>query len=381
MALVRFSDLASAASLTGDAQSLAGQDAFLHAVFGDLTVPRDPDWAKRKNYVSQVFNDTAENRRAAALFAAAAIEHPVVILSDIDGSAAPFSMKASESRLVPTYKSSMLRLANAGDGSKAIFITGRKEEHARAILTNPDAAIYDSEGRVLLPEGSRKLAFPVICSHGSLYIPPDSEQGMPQETVPYPMTRAEKAFVHELHQFADGVSRANMAEVSSGKMDIQIKHSGIDIRRTIGELAPDMLKKMAALHDPRLNPEGAFKMHAESKYEVSSRFEKANKAKAAQYFVIDPAQKDAAVQPALYVAVVDSVGDGGTDREFAEFVQKSLGGVVLFVQNDRPDCMPTNGFTPDICLPSPKAAAGLLKTVANGKDARKGAAALQKRSM
>jgi trehalose-6-phosphatase len=363
MKVVPISEIRKAAGFSINVERYAGSRAVLD-VLSDTAIPVDPDKTGLSSTKAfhDVVTDQAQNHMRLAELLLAVRDAPILILSDIDGTASRFTKTASAARLVGGYKDSLVRINNAHNlldtrQNVAMCITGRSEQDARHILTQPGAPIYQhtpgGHRGVLLSENSTDLPVPVICSHGTCLLLPDGEQKE------YPLTDEQKMFLSHAEIVAYEIER------SYADLAIQIKHSGIDIKfpDTYNYQAVERAKtRLAELCDQDLNPKvdggKSFAVHSEGDFEVSIRFEKADKAAAIDYFVSEILGDHPGAMP---VYLGDSFAKGGTDRKAAEYVQ-SLGGFAIQVLNGRPQNIPADheGFRPDITLPNPEAASKLL---------------------
>jgi len=369
MNVIPYKDLIDAPSFKIDAARLS-DSRHIHALLDNQSIPQDPDWQKRPGYVRQNFHHVVQNidntRCALARVVLAMTRYPVTILSDIDGTASAMVPLASDSRLVPGYKEAAVKLSHAYKidnraPSQLTFITGRSEEDAQAILTQPGPEICQNAGnaqRILLEQNSTALALPVICSHGTVMLTPEGEKRE------IPLTEEQQAFINEAYQHADWM------QTNYPSVVVQKKHSGIDIKDSSGANIAEIREKLKAFCNSPKNPliDGthSFAIHDEGDIESSIRFERADKARAIKEFVLSMFDSRPGT---MLVYIGDSYGVGGTDRRAAEFVQ-SLGGIAIQILNDRPQNVPgpEDSFRPDLILPNPDVAAKLLTHIAETKE-------------
>lgn len=330
-------------------------------IFADVEVPQDPDYVRRKGYARQQFSDVAGDvdemrlKIAGAVLAAAC--NPVIIFSDIDGTASRFTALAADSKMVKGYKAAMARLNDQKDGTSAFCVTGRSEEDVTAILTRDTEDILSTQGAVLYSKDKNNLPVPAICSHGTVFLKANGER----EEIP--LNPEESAFVKKAHDLGQAI-KAQFPNVV-----VQYKHSGIDVKDESGHDIEEIRQRLKELCNSDDNPaageKSSFAVHNEGDIETSIRFELVDKARALNKFVLN-ARKDET--PALLIYIGDSFGEGGTDRRAAEYVQ-SLGGLAIQILNDRPQNVAAkdSDFQPDIILSNPEAAAKFMAEIVRRK--------------
>jgi hypothetical protein len=330
MKTLHISEISASEQFRAQAIRLAQTPAF-RDIFADASVPRDPDWQDRKGgYTPQVFDNTEENRMAAAYVLLAAALYPVAVGSDIDGTASRFASSIVEAHLVPRYRENAMELASEPDCSFD-WVTGRREHDARAIIGGPGLA--------------------AIANHGPIYIP--ANHGNAEELI---LNVHEAEFVQRQHAYASQLEK---------DLQIEINHTGVDVKdrsspdgSRIARIFSEM-KALCAGHDD-------FDAFREGEREASIRYLKYGKPDAIQDRIVAPLSV-----PAFLVFLGDSMGKSGTDRVAAEFVQ-AQGGAVIQVLNDRPRNSPEpGGLKPNVVLASPDMAAAYLGAMVSTRRAIK----------
>ncbi len=339
MAFINFREQRTGRIFQADARRLS-LSRFLPPITNNKDVPIDPDYKKRTDYMRQEFNDVVtlsdrDYHLKLAEIILACVRNDILLLSDGDGTGAVLEADAFVSRLEPGYHDAMDVIARTGN-SRSYLITGRHEEAAFSIIAD-------------------ELKFPVICDHGAVFLTPDGKGSKIE------LTPAQEEFVRRAHQLARQI------EQQYPGLTVQLKYSGIDIKDDSGLNIENIRQRLHGLCASGGNPvidggRTAFSVYdGEGSVETSIRFNGVDKAKSFEIFILPSLNDDV---PRLPVFLCDSLGPHGTDRRLAEMVQ-DMGGIVIQVLNDRPDCMPEEGstFKPDLILPNPGAARLLLQQI------------------
>lgn len=337
----------------------------IHPIFSDRAVPDGLQGGApySQHYTAAEMADL--ERLADTLSQTIASGRGVNIHFDNDGTLFPFVRDPKDVAIDPECYKALVRL-QALPGVSVMSLTGREVHEVRDIMLSPGIGVTDSGGKVLAPEGEKRLLFKVVGSHGVECLHPDGPDGSAGAVERHAFSAQESAFIA---RFQDA---AMAYKTRYPSLTVERKHGAVGVnaatlegvdeagrQAVLSEVLADLEAILNEVDAPAADGKKIFALRREGTKEIEIRPVVYGKDFGIRTF-------GDATPGRTTVFLCDSLGAEGTDTPAAELVNRMEDGMVFLVRNGRIDIPPADsGCAPRAVFANPGMLGRFLNVVAD----------------